>query len=121
MRKVTLCIISVLALAYLGAYGTALIRNLRMHGDILDFTWASDLSIWLYKKRTIDGQFHGTYSISAFSIMDPEDGPNAEIKILGWIPAICSLSALVLATTAMTRKKNRAEPAATDNAVYAPH
>ena len=117
MKKAMLCIISVVALAYLGAYGTALIGNLRMHGNIFDFAWASDLSIWLYKKRSIDGQLQTAYSISTFSILDPEDGPNAEIRILGWIPAICALAALALATTQMTRKKNGAEPATTDNAV----
>jgi hypothetical protein len=48
-----------------------------------------EVSVWLYRERDANGQPASPYRLSrSLSILPPLDGPNWEIRIPGWIPAI---------------------------------
>jgi hypothetical protein len=67
--------------------------------------WFDEHSLWLYRERGSDGLPAGAYRLTRyFSPIDPDDGPNWEIRIPGRMPAGISIIALSCATYALIKK-----------------
>jgi hypothetical protein len=66
--------------------------------------WLDEHSLWLYRVRGPDGRPASPYKVAPyFSPIDPDDGPNWEIRIPGWIPGGISIIALSLAAYGLFR------------------
>jgi hypothetical protein len=101
MRKfydTALLLLAVLSAGYLFIYGRELVRMSAMNEWEVHFEWLDEVSIWFYRERDdATGQPASPYYLSRhLSIVDPLDGPNWEVRIPGWMPAIPALGIVIL-------------------------
>jgi hypothetical protein len=96
INTIVLAVLAALSVGYLLSYGhqIAQLANARLGFDVglLD-----EVSVWLYREGDEAGKPSSPYRLSPhLSIIDPLDGPNWEIRVPGWIPAVVAFSILAI-------------------------
>ena len=103
ISRVVLVFAAVLSGYYLCAYGRAIVWRWEANEwSAFDVRWLDEISVWFYRKRDEAGRRASPYRLSRhLSVIDPLDGPNWEIRIPGWIPAIVALCILAVTTLSL--------------------
>src|SRR5436190_2254870 len=87
--SIGLLLTSLVSMGYLFLYGRELYWLSWANEWHADLRMLDDVSIWFYRERDQNGNPASPYRLyHHLSIVDPLDGPNWEIRIPGWIPAI---------------------------------
>ena len=78
------------------------------HERFVDWSLLDEVSVWLYRERDQAGRPASLYRIAPYlSTIDPYDGPNWEIRVPGWIPALGAIGALTFVALSCSGKKER--------------
>ena len=102
-----LAVIGALSVWYLCNYGRVVGQIWVWNGSV-DFSRLDEVSVWFYRERGADGQPASPYRLSPhLSVVDPLDGPNWEVRVPGWIPAIAAVGALVFSALMICEKRER--------------
>jgi hypothetical protein len=102
-----LTIVAALSICYLFSYGRAVVQIWIWNGSV-DLERLDEVSVWFYRERGADGHPASPYRLSRhLSIVDPLDGPNWEVRVPGWIPAIAAFGALAFSTLTIYEKRER--------------
>jgi hypothetical protein len=99
LKALALIVLTTSSAAYLFLYAAELVSMSAMNEWQINFGLLDEVSVWFYRERGPTGQPASPYRLSPhLSVIDPQDGPNWEIRIPGWIPAIPALAFLSSAT-----------------------
>jgi hypothetical protein len=95
------------SLWFLFSYGHQLVRLTEAQGAF-HVRLLDEVSVWLYRERDAAGQPASPYRLAPYlSIVDPLDGPNWEVRIPGWIPALGALGVLGLGAWTLPGERGR--------------
>ena len=107
IKTMILAVVAALSFYYLLSYGREVIQIWAWNGSA-DFARLDEVSVWFYRERGADGLPSSPYRLFwKLSIVDPDDGPNWEVRIPGWIPATVAFGAFVLSTLTLAEKRTR--------------
>ena len=107
MKSVIVACLALVSVGYLSLYTQAIVGPWTMNGYV-DLSLLDEVSVWFYRERDVAGRPASLYRMSPYlSVMDPLDGPNWEIRVPGWIPALAAISTLALTTFSCFGKRGR--------------
>lgn len=95
--RVLLLVLAVISIQYLATLGRAMAWQWKAsESPHFRVQWLHEWGVWFYRERGADGQPASGYKLMrGVSPIDPDDGPNWEIKIPAWIPALGAMAVLV--------------------------